>query len=293
MNMFTYLVISGLVLGSIYALIAMGYSLIYKASGLMTFVQGDILTIGAFLGLTFYRFLGLPYIVSILLTMVIAFVLGFLLEKGVIRPLLNKNVMAIYIVLATIAISYIFQNGAQAIWSSRVEYFPTIFPVDSIKVLGAGVQPESLLCVGASAISMVLLHLFMTRTRIGRSMRAASMDAMAAESCGINVSLVTGITWGLSAAIAAIGGIFIGPLYGVYVTLGAQIGRKGFASAVMGGYGNMYGAMVGGLLLGLAETFVTGYISSVYKNMFAYILLLAFLFLKPTGIFNEKAIQDV
>ncbi|QNM06686.1 branched-chain amino acid ABC transporter permease [Qiania dongpingensis] len=293
MSMLTQLIISGLVLGSIYSLIAMGYSLIYKASGLMTFVQGDILTIGAFVGLTFYRFLKLPYIVSVLLTMVIAFGIGFLLEKGVIRKLLNKNVMAIYIILATIAISYIFQNGAQAIWSSKIEYFPSIFPVDSVTIFGAGVQPEALLCLGAAAVCMVILHIFMTKTKIGTSMRAAAMDPMAAESCGINVSLNTGITWGLAAGIAAIAGIFIGPMYGVYVTLGATIGRKGFSSAVMGGYGNMYGAMVGGLILGLSETLVAGYISSAYKNMFAYILLIVFLFVKPTGIFNERAIQDV
>lgn len=291
--MLIQLIITGLALGGVYSLISMGYSLIYKASGLMTFAQGDILTVGAFLGLTFYRFLKLPYIVALLLTMAVAFIIGFLLEKGVIRKLLNKNVNAIYIVLATIAVSYIFQNGAQAIWSSKVEYFPSVFSTDSVAVLGVNVQPESLLCIGASMICMILLHFFMTKTRIGTSMRAAAMDSMAAESCGINVSLNTGITWGIAAGIAAIGGIFIGPMYGVYVTLGSKLGTKGFAGAVMGGYGNMYGAMVGGLLLGLLETLVAGYISSELRNLFAYIILIIFLFVKPTGIFNEQAIQDV
>ena len=196
MRMLIQLIITGLALGGVYSLISMGYSLIYKASGLMTFAQGDILTVGAFLGLTFYRFLKLPYIVALLLTMAVAFIIGFLLEKGVIRKLLNKNVNAIYIVLATIAVSYIFQNGAQAIWSSKVEYFPSVFSTDSVAVLGVNVQPESLLCIGASMICMILLHFFMTKTRIGTSMRAAAMDSMAAESCGINVSLNTGITWG-------------------------------------------------------------------------------------------------
>ena len=293
MRMLIQLIITGLALGGVYSLISMGYSLIYKASGLMTFAQGDILTVGAFLGLTFYRFLKLPYIVALLLTMAVAFIIGFLLEKGVIRELLNKNVNAIYIVLATIAVSYIFQNGAQAIWSSKVEYFPSVFSTDSVAVLGVNVQPESLLCIGASMICMILLHFFMTKTRIGTSMRAAAMDSMAAESCGINVSLNTGITWGIAAGIAAIGGIFIGPMYGVYVTLGSKLGTKGFAGAVMGGYGNMYGAMVGGLLLGLLETLVAGYISSELRNLFAYIILIIFLFVKPTGIFNEQAIQDV
>lgn len=293
MKMFMQLAITGLALGSVYSLIAMGYSLIYKASGLMTFVQGDMLTIGAFLGLTFYRLLEMPWLVSVLLTLVISFGIGLLLEKGIIRNLLNKNVMPIYIVLATIAVSYIFQNSAQAIWGSKIEFFPTIFSEGTVEVLGVNVQPESLLCVGASLLCMVLLHFFMVKTKIGTSMRAAAMDSMAAESCGINVSLSTGITWAISCGIAAIAGIFLGPMYGVYVTLGAQIGSKGFAGAVIGGYGNMYGAMIGGLVLGLFETLIAGYLSSDLKNMLAYILLLIFLFVKPTGIFNERAIQDV
>lgn len=290
--MFMRLLISGLVLGGIYGLIALGYSLIYKASGLMSFVQGDIMTLGAYLGLTFFRILKFPFLVSLLLTVFCAFCVGLLLEKGVIRILLNKNVLAIYIVLATIAISYIIQNGVQLGWGSITQYFPSIFSKPSVKVLGISVQPEALMCMGASLVCMVLLHLFMTKTRFGTAMRASAMDPMAAQSCGINVSLSTGITWGLSAGLAAIAGMLIGPMYGVYSTLGSTIGNKGFSGAVIGGYGNMYGAMVGGLLLGLAEIFVSGYISSTYKNLIAYIILIVFLFLKPTGIFNERAIQD-
>jgi len=290
--MFLRLLISGLVLGGIYSLIALGYSLIYKASGLMSFVQGDVMTLGAYLGLTFYRILGLPFVVSLILTVLCAFAFGMLLEKGVIRVLLNKNVLPIYVVLATIAISYIIQNGVQLGWSSITQYFPSVFSKSSVKVLSVSVQPEALLCVGASLVCMVLLHFFMTRTRFGTAMRAAAMDPTAAYSCGINVSMSTGITWGLSAGLAAIAGMLIGPMYGVYALLGSMIGSKGFSGAVIGGYGNMYGAMVGGILLGLAEVFVTGYISSTYKNLIAYILLITFLFLKPTGLFNERAIQD-
>ena len=290
--MFMQLLISGLVLGGIYGLIALGYSLIYKASGLMSFVQGDVMTLGAYLGLTFFSILKLPFFVSVVLTMVCAFIFGLILEKGVIRILLNKNVLPIYVVLATIAISYIIQNGAQLAWGSITLYFPSVFSVSSIRLLGIAVQPEALVCLLASLVIMLLLHLFMTKTRFGTSMRAAAMDPMAAQSCGINVSLSTGVTWGLSAGLAAIAGILIGPMYGVYALLGSTIGNKGFAGAVIGGYGNMYGAMVGGMLLGLLETFVTGYISSDYKNLIAYIVLIAFLFLKPTGIFNERALQD-
>jgi len=292
MSMFMNLLISGLVLGGIYGLIALGYSLIYKASGLMTFTQGDIMTLGAFLGITFYHTLGLPFPIALAITVLIAFAFGILLEKGVIRQLQKKNVMPIYVVLATIAVSYIIQNGTQRIWGTITLFFPAVFGVSTVKVLGTKVQPEALLCVGLSIVCMVILHFFMTKTKFGTAMRASSMDPMAARSCGVNTSMTTGITWGLAAGLAAIGGVLIGPMYGVYSTLGSVIGRKGYSGAIIGGYGNMYGAMVGGLLLGLTETFLAGYVSSTYKNLIAYIILLAFLFLKPTGLFNERAIAD-
>ena len=289
---FFTLLISGLVVGSIYGLIALGYSMIFKSSGLLSFVQGDILTLGAFLGITFYSYLGLPFIVSLLLTVICAVAFGFALEKGVIRPLLNKNVMTVYIVLATIALSYIIQNGSMVAWGSVTLNFPSIFGVSTIKIGKISVQPESLLCIVVAFFCMILLHFYMTKTKLGTSMRAASMDAMAARSCGIDVSLSTGLSWGISAGLAAVAGILIGPIYGVYTTLGATIGRKGFSSAVIGGYGNIYGAIVGGLILGLLETFSASLISSTYKNLIAYCLLFVFLLLKPTGIFNEKAVND-
>ena len=290
--MYLTLLISGLVIGSIYGLIALGYSMIYKSSGLLSFVQGDIMTLGAFLGLTFYSYLGLPFVVSLLLTVLCAVAFGFALEKGVIRPLLNKNVMAVYIVLATIAISYIVPNGSMVAWGSITLNFPSIFGVSTIRIGNINVQPEAIMCIAVGFVCMLLLHFYMTKTRLGTSMRAASMDAMAAESCGIDVSLSTGLSWGLSAGLAAIAGILIGPIYGVYTTLGATIGRKGFSSAVIGGYGNMYGAILGGIILGLVETFSASLISSTYKNLIAYCLLLIFLLVKPTGIFNEKAVQS-
>ncbi len=287
------LLFTGVMLGCIYGLIALGYSLIYKASGLMSFVQGDIMTLGAFLGLTFYGIFGLPFWLSFILTTAAAFLFGMLLERGAIRILLAKNVMAIYVVLATIAISYIIQNGAQLTWGTITLNFPSIFNVLFVRFFGIGVQPETIMCVIVSLVCMLILHIFMTKTRIGTSMRAAAMDAKAAEACGIDVSLNTGITWGLSAGLAAIAGMLIGPIYGVYSMLGAFIGRKGFSAAVIGGYGNMYGSIVGGIVLGLAENLVAGYASSTLKNLIAYILLIVFLFVRPTGLFNERAIQDV
>ena len=291
--MFKTLLINGLVIGGIYGLIALGYSLIYRASGLLSFAQGDLITLGAYLGLTFYSIIGLPFFVSFLLTFACAMLVGILLEKGVIRALLNKNVLPIYVVLATIAISYIIQNSTQALFGTTTLRFPQVFSASTLTIFAVTAQTEAYACLVISLILMFLLHLFMAKTKFGTAMRSAAMDPLAAESLGINTSLSTGITWGLAAAIASIGGMLIGPMYGVYTTLGSVIGRKGFAGAVIGGYGNMYGAMIGGIILGLVETFVAGYWTGTYKNLIAYVILILFLFVKPTGIFNEKAIHDV
>ena len=158
MKFFMSLLISGLVLGGTYGLIALGYSLIYKASGLMSFVQGDIMTLGAYLGLTFFNIL-LPicgkrpgFILAVLLTVLCAFLMGMLLERGVIRVLLSKNVLPIYVVLATIAFSYIIQNGAQLVWGSLTLNFPSVFDIKRVKLFGVNVRPEQILCTVASLI---------------------------------------------------------------------------------------------------------------------------------------------
>jgi branched-chain amino acid transport system permease protein len=290
--MFMYLLIDGLVVGSIYGIMALGYSLIYKASGLMTFTQGDLMTLGAFLGITFYSYLHLPFLVSLVLTVLIVFLLGMGLEKFVIRRLISKNVHTIYVVLATIAVSYIIQNASQMFWGTTILKFPAIFPITSIKLFGTIFQTESIFCLLISIVIMVALHLYMKKTKFGTAMRAAALDSTAARACGINVNLSTGISWGLSAGIAAVAGMLVGPLYGVFTTLGYNMGMKGFSAAIIGGYGNMYGAILGGTVLGLVETFTSGYISSEYKNLIAYVLLLVFLFVKPMGIFNERSIEE-
>ena len=290
--MFLQVLISSLVIGSCYGLIALGYSLIYKSSGLMSFVQGDMLTLGAFLGYTLYGLFHVPFFLSLAIVSIGMFFVGMLIEKGIIRRLQNKNVMAIYIVLATIALSYIIQNGAMFAWGTEMKAFPRVFSTTSIHILGRDIQSESIFCIFVGLAVMGILHVFMNFTSVGIAMRAAAMDPMAARACGVDGSLMVGLSWGLSAGIAAIAGMLIGPVYGVYTTLGATIGRKGFSSAVIGGYGNMIGAILGGLLLGIVETFTAAYISSAYKDLIAYTLLIVFLFAIPTGLTNERAIVD-
>ena len=282
------LIIGALMIGSVYGMLALGYSLIYSASGLMTFTQGQLLMIGAFLGMQFYKVWGLPFLAAFLLTVLIMFLFGMLLEKCLIRVLLNKGAVSIYIVLSTIGISIILPNLAQALWGSQTIQVPSIFGVTTVKILGVSVQPESLLVIAVGLIAMVLLHLFMTKSRFGISMRAAALDPLAASSLGINVSLTTGLTWAIAAALAGGIGVLLGPVYGVSTGMGDIIGNKGFAGAVIGGYGNMYGAIAGSLLLGFVETFVAGYITTTYKDFVSFFLLIIVMIFLPRGLFKAK-----
>lgn len=286
--MFFQVLVGALVIGSVYGLIALGYSLIYSASGLMTFMQGELLMLGAFLGLTFYRYAGLPFIVSLLLTMAIMYLVGLLVEKLVIRKLVRAGANTIFIVLATIAMSIILQNFAMLLWGSNVFQFPPIFSVSRLRIGAFMVPPEALMAIAIGIIAMVLFHFFMTRSRLGTSMRAAAQDAMAAKTVSINVSLMTGITWGIAAMLTGLGGMLIGPIYGVSAQMGVLIGLKGFAGAVIGGYGNMYGAIVGSLLLGGIETFTAAYISSMYKDFISFFILILFLIFIPRGLFKGR-----
>ena len=206
------LIISALVIGSVYGLIALGYSLIYSASGLMTFTQGELLMLGAYLGLTFYKFLGFPFIVALILTLIIMFVFGLMIERFLIRVLLNKKASPIYVVLSTIALSIVLMNMAQQIWGSLTLQFPSIFSVVTVDVLGSAIQPESFLVMIVGLISMVTMHIFMTKMKFGTSMRAAAMNPLAASCVGINVGRTTGITWAMAAALAGLAGILLGPV---------------------------------------------------------------------------------
>ena len=290
--MFIQLFIAALLTGSIYGLIALGYSLIYRASGIMNLSQGDLMCLGGFLGFTFYNILGLPILVAILCTVVSAFIVGCLLEKFVIRPIFRRRVSTSSLILATVAISYILQSVELVIWGGTPLALNSFLSIKTVTIGGVIYQTESLMCIAVALICMIALHLFMKKTSFGIAMRAAAMDQDAARSCGINVDSTTRITWAISTGVAGLAGILVGPLYGVTTTLGTSMSAKGFASAVIGGYGDMYGALIGGGVLSFVETFVAGYISSSLREMIAYLAVLIVLFIRPRGILNVEAVQD-
>lgn len=287
--MFGQLLVGGIAVGCIYALIGLGYSLIYSASGLMSFVQGEIFMLGAYVAFTIYVGLHIPFALAVLLAIAFMFFVGVLLQRSMISPLLKRGAQQIHIVLATIGLSIFLKNLAMIIWGSDVKNFPSVLGEDPMRVAGISISPQQIAIVIVTIVCMIALHLFMSKTRMGTSLRAAAQDPMAAGVMGINVPLTVGIAWALAAALSAIAGILLAPIYGVYPKMGAILSTKGFAAAVMGGYGNMYGAIIGGLIFGVVETMAAGYISSSFKDIISFGVLILVLFMMPNGILKVKA----
>ena len=287
--MFLQLLVGGISVGCIYALIGLGYSLIYSASGLMSFVQGEIFMLGAYVAFTIYVGLGIPFLLAVLIAIGFMFAFGMLLERSMISPLLRRGSQQIHIVLATIGLSIFLKNFAMILWGSDVKNFPSSFGENPIKMGPISISPQQIAIVVVTLACMVLLHLFMSRTKLGTSLRAAAQDPMAAGVVGINVPLTVGMAWALAAALSAVAGILLAPIFGVYPKMGAILSTKGFAAAVLGGYGNMYGAIIGGLMFGVVETMAAGYLSSSFKDIISFGVLIVVLFVMPHGILKVKA----
>lgn len=285
------LAIGALMIGSVYAVLGIGYSLIYKSTGMMNLAQGDFLTLGAYVGLTFYDYLGLNIYISFVLTFIVMFLFGYITQRYLITTLLNRGATFSYIILCTAGISLMIQNGVQVVWEPFTLHFPAIFNTSSVGFLGVKVAPESLLVLSIAIIAGSALYFFMNKTRLGTAMRASALDQKAASSVGIDVNLTKGVTWGLSAGLAGIIGMALGPVYGVICTLGSMIAQKAFAGAVTGGYGNIYGAVIGGIFYGFVETFASAYITTSYKDLITFAILIVILSVAPNGLLKAQVIE--
>ena len=291
--MLLQILISGLVIGSIYGLIALGYSLIYKSSGIMSYMQGDIVMLGAFLGYMFVVLLGLPYPVAFVLVMLITLLLGFVIERFIIRRILSLNAGSTYVVFGTLALSVIILNGSGAIWGTETKYFPSIFPESfQIQILGTNIVPEQLLVFLIAVLATVLLNLFLNKSRFGLAMRVATQDRIGAQSLGINVSMTTAVAWAIATMFSGITGILIAPVYGVSMTLGAALMMKAFASAIVGGYGEISGALIGAIIIGGLEVFFSSVFPSEWKNFLVYLLLIIIVQIMPRGIMRGKVYEE-
>ena len=287
------LLIPGLCLGCVYGLNGIGSALLYKGSHTINNAQGAIVGLGALIGYAIQKALGLGLIPSTIIVVIITFFIGVFLQVFIISRVEKKSSM--YVVIATLALSLIISSISMLAFGSWTFESATIIINGSkylhIDFVDIDILWSNIVAIGLSFVAMISIHLFLNKTKFGMAMRSAAMDSFAAESCGVSVIKTRAVTWGIMAALGALGGCLMGPLFGISAGIGIAMGNKGNTGAVLGGYGNMYGAIIGGLIIGMVET-IFGYIYSPYQNAFTYALFLAFLLLLPKGIMNEKAIEE-
>ena len=289
---FVQLVISGIAQGCIYGLIALGFVLIYKATETVSFAQGELMMLGAFGGLAGMTRLGFPYWLSVLCAIVAMAVFGVLLERMVIRPILGQP--AFSIVMLTIGIGYVARGLITMVPNigTDTHTLPVPYRDEIWKVSGLILNVEQMVVIVATAVLCLLLFVLFRYSKLGIAMQAASQNQLAAYYMGIPVKRLNGIAWGLAAAVAAIAGLLLAPITFVHANMGF-IGLKAFPAAVVGGFGSLPGAIVGGLVIGLVESLSGFYLPDGFKDTAAYIVVLIMLVVKPTGLFGEKLRKKV
>lgn len=284
----TQFIFSGLTTGSIYALIALGFCIIHNATGIVNFTQVDFITLGGMMMYTFLLGLGLPLPLAFLLGVLVVTLVGGLVERLAIRPAKSRAV--IVLIFITIGVSILMRGIFKVIWGKNQMALPPFSGDTPFTILGATILPQNLWIFFITVLVVIILHLFFNKTLIGKAMRATSFNPRASALMGINVNRMILLSFALSGALGAVAGIIIVPITTLSYDIGVMLGLKGFAAAVLGGYGNSIGAIIGGLLLGVLESLGAGMISSTYKDVLAFIILLLVLFLKPSGLlgFGDK-----
>ncbi|MEO8654746.1 MAG: branched-chain amino acid ABC transporter permease [Ramlibacter sp.] len=284
---FIQLVISGIAQGCIYGLIALGFVLIYKATETVSFAQGELMMLGAFAGLAAMTFLGFPFWLAVVCAIAGMALFGVLLERIVIRPILGQP--AFSIVMLTIGIGYVARGLITTIPAIGTETHLLPVPYkDEIWNLGALVlNVEQMAVIGSTGVLCLLLFAVFRYSKIGIAMQASSQNQLAAYYMGIPVKQLNGVVWGLAAAVAAVAGLLLAPITFVHANMGF-IGLKAFPAAVVGGFGSLPGAIVGGLIIGIVESLSGFYLPDGFKDTAAYIVVLVMLMVKPNGLFGER-----
>ncbi len=281
--------INGLSIGSIYALIALGYTMVYGIIKLINFAHGEIFMFGAYMGMLGITVFGLPFYGALIFSMVVTAVLGVVVERVAYKPLRKSS--RITALITAIGVSFLIQNLMLRIMGARIYAFPQAIENQFYVIGGLRINLVQLVIFVISIILMVLLQFLVRKTKIGRAMRAVSVDKDAAALMGVNVDSVITITFAIGSALAAAAGVMVGLYYiRVYPFMGFTPGLKAFVAAVLGGIGIIPGAMLGGFMIGLIETYVAGYGSTLYKDAVVFIILIIILLVKPSGLLgkNEK-----
>jgi len=287
---FVQFLVSGLTVGAVYALVALGFTLVYNASDVVNFAQGEFVMLGGMVTV-FLSVAGIPLPLAALLAVCVSIVVGLLLYWLAIEP--AKDASPVTLIIITIGASILLRGIAQIVFDKQFHKLPSISGDTPVHFLGAAVQPQSFWVIGGMAVIVLLLYVFLERTVLGKAVLATAANKLAARLVGINTTTVMALAFGGSAAIGAVAGVLITPITLTSYDVGTMLALKGFAAAMLGGMGNPIGAVAGGLLLGLLEAFGVGYISSTYKDAFAFIVILIVLFAAPQGLFGRRTVERV
>lgn len=294
MDFFLQVLVTGLVVGSVYALVALGFVLIYKASDVINFAQGQLLLVGAYVSLTLTTTYKVPFLPAVLVTLIASVLLGLAIERFVLRPFIGEPVISV--IMATIGLASFLGGIIQVIWGTETRTFPQIFPTAPVHFGPVAVSQVYLWSLGLSIVLLLIFSFFFRYTSTGIVMRATADDQTAALSMGISVKKMFGITWAIAAVVAAVGGILLGNINGVNSSL-AQIGLKVLPVAILGGLDSIPGAILGGFIIGLLENVVGGYLDPFFgggvKEVIPFVVLLIVLMIRPYGLFGKEIIERV
>ena len=294
MVIFLTRLINGISLGSVYAIIALGYTMVYGIAKMLNFAHGDVIMVGAYVCFFAVSSYSLPPLVGVVLAMLVCTVLGMVIERLAYKPL--RQAPSLAVLITAIGVSYFLQNGAQLLWGSNNKMFPVFLTGDALSFLNGQLRVSlaTVVNVVACIVIMLVLTWFTGKTKMGKAMRACSEDKGAAQLMGINVDTTISMTFAIGSALAAVAGVLYMSSYPILVpTTGSMPGIKAFTAAVFGGIGSIPGAFLGGLLLGVIEIFAGGYISTQLQNAIVFAVLIVVLLVKPSGLLGKQVREKV
>jgi len=295
MTFFLQLVVTGFSLGMVYALVAIGFVIILKCSEAFNIAQGHFVLIGGYLGYTFLVPFGLPIWASLLLAIVAAIIMGLLIERLTLRPLVGQPVLAV--IMMTIALATVLEGLATLIWGGEYKAYHGVLPTVALKLGEISLPSESLIGLIVSVVAVAILMLFFRFTKIGLAMRATAEDEQVVRSCGIRATTVYAVSWVIACVVGVIGGILLGGVSGVNIPL-AEIGLKAFAVVLLGGVNSIGGAIIAGIILGVLENVAAGYLDPLLPggglaNVFPFIVMIIVLIFRPYGLFGLVTIERI
>jgi branched-chain amino acid transport system permease protein len=287
MQVFLQTLVGGLSLGAIYALVAMGFSLVYRTMGLVNFAHGNVVMIGAYVASTFYLSVKLPFPLALAVAIVVTGLVGVVIER-VLRPLENKDFDLMLI--GTIGFGIVLEALAVMIWGATGRAVANPVPAAPLVFFGVRIRTYDLVVLAVTAVAMLLLVLFLQRTKRGAAMQAVAMDHEAATAVGIHVGRSNSIAFAIGAGLAALAGGLAGPLLYVNATMGGSLGIKGFAAAILGGFGSIPGAIIGGAAIGVLDSYAAGHFQG-YSDLVTFVVFTVIIMVRPTGIFGERTVN--